>query len=64
MASLLVGFDMAMFDGALFVALAMIGAALFGIAFHLIVEKPMLAVINRRLRGVRRPPASAEFVAR
>ncbi len=64
MASRLVGFDMALFDGALFVALAMIGAALFGIAFHLIVEKPMLAVINRRLRGVRRPPASAEFVAR
>jgi peptidoglycan/LPS O-acetylase OafA/YrhL len=53
-----------MLDGAVFVACAVIAAAIFGILVHLFVEQPLLRRINAALRGRRPPPAAAEFANR
>lgn len=58
-----IGFDMGMLGGTVFVACAVIAAAIFGILVHLYVERPMLARINTALRGKRRAPAATELAA-
>lgn len=56
-----IGFDMATAYGAVFVVGAMLAAACFGIAVHVMIERPLLARINALLRGRKRPPGAAEF---
>jgi exopolysaccharide production protein ExoZ len=56
-----VGYDLALFAGVPFLFLTLTIAATVGFAVHRLIEQPLLAVVNRAVRGNRRPPAAAEF---
>ena len=56
-----VGLDVAIGSGVPFVLLCLAAAGAVGVAVHLLIERPMLAALNRLLRRGRRPPAAAEF---
>lgn len=53
--------DVAIGGGSLFVAVTIVTATIVGIAVHLLLEKPLLKLVNAVLRRGRTPPASAEF---
>lgn len=59
-----VGLDMAVGQGAPFVGVTMLAAAVFGIVVHLMLERPLLSGVNRIVRGRRPPPAAQEFARR
>jgi exopolysaccharide production protein ExoZ len=59
-----VGYDLALFAGVPFLVLTLATAATVGFAVHGLIEKPLLAAVNRAVRGNRRPPAAAEFAGR
>ena len=56
-----VGLDLGMANGAVFVLLALVVSSVAGIVVHRTIELPLLKGMNRLLRGGRKPPAAAEL---
>ncbi|QNE32423.1 acyltransferase [Sphingomonas sp. NBWT7] len=57
----LIGVDVAIGGGSIFVVVTIIAAVIGGIVVHLWLEKPLLALANNFVRRGKRPPASVEF---
>jgi exopolysaccharide production protein ExoZ len=56
-----VGFDLGMANGVVFVILALVVSSVAGILVHRTIELPLLKGVNGLLRSGRKPPAAAEL---